>query len=113
MTDKNNPFPDNAFKGYEFAKSNMTNAHFNGVNLSDSRFWAVLKNARFTDCNMEAANFDDVNLGSARFHNINLSGVSFSNINMSNVEISDANLDGMRINGVLVSDLFSAYEKSS
>jgi len=113
MTNKSNPFPDTQYKAREFSKSDMTGVHFNGVNLSDSRFWAVLKNAQFIDCNLEAANFDDVNLGSSRFHNINLSGVSFSNINMSNVEISDANLEGMKINGVLVSDLFRAYEKNS
>jgi uncharacterized protein YjbI with pentapeptide repeats len=42
-----------------------------------------------------------------------MSNTSFTNLNLENTEISNANLLGMKINGVLVSDLFEAYEKNS
>lgn len=119
--EKNNPFPDTQFKGHEFARADMSAAHFNGVNLTDASFWAVLKKAQFKDCNLEACVFDDVNLSASHYENINLSGskfnninlseASFSNLNLANTEINDANLVGMKINGVLVTDLFQAYEK--
>ena len=90
--------------------------------LSGAEFWAVLKDAKFSDCNLEAAEFDDVNfsgssyeninLSNARFNNTNLSGVSFVSLNMSNVVINDVNIEGMKINGVLVTDLFDVYEKN-
>ncbi len=121
MSDSKNPFPDSQFKAHEFSKADMSHANFNGVNLTDASFWAVLSNARFKDCNMESCVFDDVNLSGATYENINLSNASFNNINMSgvtlrnlnlaNTEINDANLEGMKINGVLVTDLFNAYEK--
>jgi len=96
---------------------------FSGVDLSGASFWAVLQGAKFDDCNLEAVSFGnvnlagstytDVNLSNAKFENINLSGGSFRYLTMENVEISDANLIGMKINGVLVSDLFAAYEKQT
>ncbi len=123
MTGKSNPFPDIEHKGFVFSKADMTNVKFDGVNLSESYFWAVLRKAEFKDCNMESAIFDDVNLSGSSyeninlsgttFNNINMSGVSFSNLNMANVDISNANMDGMKINGVLVTDLFDAYEKAA
>ncbi len=122
MANEKTPFPDTTFKGHEFARSDMTGASFNGVDLSEASVWAVMKNARFHDCNLASCEFDDVNLSGSTYDNINLSNASFQNINMSGVslsslnlsgaEINDANLDGMKINGVLVTDLFSAYQAS-
>ena len=121
MTTTNDPFPNKDNKATEFAKADMTDSHFNGVNLSNAKFWAVLTGALFKDCNMADCEFDDVNLGQARFNNINLSNAEFSNmnlsgakfsgLNMTNVEISDVNIQGMKINGILVSDLLENYEK--
>jgi len=123
MSDKRNPFPDSKFKDFEFSRADMTGTNFNGVDLSNSRFWAVIKGARFTDSNLDSCKFDDVNLSgsvyenvnlsNATFNNINFSGVTLSNLNLSNTEITDANLDGMKINGVLVTDLLDNYDKTS
>ena len=123
MSEKCNLFPDPQFKGYEFSKADMRKVSFNGVDLSDSKFWAVLRNSTFSDCNMPSSKFDDVNLSGSTFkninlsnttfHDINLSGASFDYLNMSNVKINEANIEGMEIFGVLVTDLFGAYEKSN
>lgn len=123
MSDVSNPFPETKYKAYEFSKSDMSGTKFNGVDLTDSSFWAVLKNAQFNDCNLESSVFNDVNLhgstyeninmSKARFNNINMSEVSLSNLNLENTEINDANMVGMKINGVLVTDLFEAYERKS
>lgn len=101
----------------------MREASFNGVDLSHSSYWAVLKQARFEDCNLHAcvftnanlasSTFENINLSDATFHNINMSGVSLRNLNLSNVQIADANMTGMTINGVLVADLFAAYENAA
>jgi len=59
--------------------------------------------------NLERSQFEDVNLSAAELTDVNLRGAAFTNVNFSNVSIRDANLEGMRIEGVLVSDLFAAY----
>jgi uncharacterized protein YjbI with pentapeptide repeats len=51
------------------------------------------------DANLAGSRFDDVNLQKAVFTNVNLSDATFSNINLTN----------MKINGVLVSELFAVY----
>ncbi|MFK8075715.1 MAG: pentapeptide repeat-containing protein [Granulosicoccus sp.] len=122
MSENKDPFPNKDFREYEFERADMTNAYFNGVNLSCARFWAVVEEGRFNDSNLRKSTFNDVNLeesiyenvnlNGARYNNVNLANSSFSNLNLSNVEISDANLQGTRINGVLVSELFEAWEKS-
>ncbi|MGO2232601.1 hypothetical protein B6N13_03595 [Marinomonas sp. UCMA 3892] len=119
----NNPFPNSEYKGFIFSKSDMSGTQFDCVNLSDSKFWVELKNAKFSDSNLEACAFDDVNLSHStyeninlscsKFNNVNMSNTSFTNLNLENTEISNANLLGMKINGVLVSDLFEAYERKN
>lgn len=120
--DKSNPFSGPQIQGVHYARADMTASNFDGVNLADSRFFAVLTKAKFTDTNLQAADFDDVNLSQTTFNNITLSGATIQNANLSgmrisaatmeNTDIKDVNLTGMRINGVLVSDLFDAYEKA-
>lgn len=115
------PFDGEQLQGREYARADMTNVHFNGVQMTGARFWAVLENAVFKDTNLASASFDDVNLSGASFQNINLtgttirdanlSGVTIQGANLANASISDANLDGMRIDGVLASDLFAAYRE--
>lgn len=46
-----------------------------------------------------------------KFENCDLNSSSFSNCNLSDVAITDCNVSGMRINGILVTDLLSAYNK--
>lgn len=120
--EQNNPFDGPQLQGIHHQRADMTDTNFDGVNLSRARFFAVMSDAKFTDTNLKDADFDDVNLGDARFNNINFSGTKITNANLSNVsisgatlenlDISNANLTGMKINGVLVSDLFDAFEKS-
>jgi uncharacterized protein YjbI with pentapeptide repeats len=52
-----------------------------------------------------------VNLSAATLTNANLSGLSITGVTLANSSIEDADLTGMKINGVLVTDLFLAYEK--
>jgi uncharacterized protein YjbI with pentapeptide repeats len=51
-----------------------------------------------------------VALQRASFTDVTLSEATFTDVNLSNASITDSNIGGMRINGVLVSDLFQAYE---
>lgn len=70
---------------------------------------AQMHAARFVAVDLSASSFDDVSLRGAAFRNVALSGASFHDVNLGNSTVDDANLDGMRIDGVLVSDLFRAY----
>ncbi len=107
-----NPFTGPQLNDSVFDKASMAHSKFNGVDLRGAFFFAVLNDAKFSDCNMGGTEFDDVNLSQSTFNNINLAGTTFSNINFSNVEISDANLDGMKVNGILVTDLLQHYQSA-
>jgi uncharacterized protein YjbI with pentapeptide repeats len=72
---------------------------------------ADLSRSEFTDVNLQAARFTDVNLSQASFSDINFSGAKLSNLNLTKVEIEACDTTGMKIRGVLVSDLFEAYNK--
>src|SRR5687767_4140177 len=72
---------------------------------------ADLSDSHFTDVSLHAAHFTDVNLSKATFTDIDLSDSKFRDVNFSNVAIDDCNVTGMTIRGVLVTDLFAAYEK--
>jgi uncharacterized protein YjbI with pentapeptide repeats len=116
-----NPFDGPQMQGIHHRRADMSGTNFDGVNLAHARFYAVMTSAKFTDTDLNAADFDDVNLADSRFNNVNLSGVAITNANLSrsiisgvtlaHSDIKDADLTGMRINGVLVSDLFDAYER--
>ncbi len=103
-------FSGEQLQGEVYEKADMQNSHFDGVNLAESRFYAVLANALFTDSNMQAARFENVNLGEAVFDDVNMAGVVFGNINLSGVTINNAKLTGMTIDGVLVTELLAAFE---
>jgi hypothetical protein len=72
---------------------------------------ARLPGSSFVAVDLGSAAFDDVNLRNAVFANVALEGASFHDVNLACASIADANLEGMKINGVLVSDLFSAYNQ--
>jgi uncharacterized protein YjbI with pentapeptide repeats len=118
-----NSFDGQAMRAAHYRRSDMTGSNFDGVNLSDARFYAVLSRAKFTDTNLNDAVFDDVNLAGARFNNVslagiavtdaNLSGATFDGVNLTNTSIKNTDLAGMRINGILVTDLLAAYERMS
>ncbi len=77
---------------YTFANTKLTGSEFNDVCLG-------------------GATFENVRLENGSFHDINLKGVRFDDVNLSNASITNANLAGMTINGVLVTELFAAYQK--
>ena len=118
-----NPFDGPQLENTHYKRANMVGSYFDGVNLDKARFFAVMTGAKFMDTNLAGADFNDVNLSDSNFFNINLSKTTISNANLSqvkisgvtleNAEISDANMSGMRINGVLVTDLFEAYDKAN
>ena len=70
-----------------------------------------LSGSQFTNVDLHEAQFTDVNLAESQFTDVNLSDTKFSDINLSNVELENCNLTGMKINGVLVTELFRAFEK--
>lgn len=89
--------------------------------LCGSQFTRVsLKDALFRDSHLIGAVLDDVNASELKVGNVNLSGATFTNVTMTGAKISNANLQGLAIqdanlmdatiNGVLVTDLFAAYE---
>lgn len=74
---------------------------------------ANLARSKFDDVNLQEACFTNVDLSLATFTDINFSGAKFSNLNLTNVEIEACETAGMRIRGVLVSELFDAYQRNA
>ena len=107
---KTNPFDGPVLNDSVFERASMVKSKFNGVDLSDSFFFAVLKKVKFNDCKMDGVEYDDVDMSNAVFNNVKLINAKFTNINMANVDISDANLQGMKINDILVTDLLESYQ---
>ena len=120
MTDSPFTGPDMTDETYRSAR--MARSHFDGCDLSQARFFAVLTGARFDDTNLHAAQFRDVNLSlatidnatlkDATLHNVTLEGATIRNANLTDLSIRDANLTGMSINGILVSDLLEVYQNT-
>lgn len=71
---------------------------------------AILAGSEFGDVDLANARFDDVNLSAAMFENVNLAGSTFEDVNLSHVKISNANYEAMTLDGILVTELFKAYE---
>lgn len=123
MGENANPFDGQVMRDAHYHRADMTGSNFDGVNLTEARFYAVLARATFTDTDLGDAVFDDVNLSGATLNNVNLSEIAVTDANLSNAtfagvslvnaSIKDADLTGMRINGVLVTDLLAAYERAS
>jgi len=67
--------------------------------------------ASFVGADLDAAMFEDFNLRGARLSDVSLAGAALSDVDLSNVSIVDATLVGMKIEGVLVTDLFAAYNQ--
>ncbi|MEN5275735.1 pentapeptide repeat-containing protein [Brucella sp. TWI432] len=100
-TPKNTPFDGPQLQGEHYHRADMSSTNFDGVNLSEARFYAVLSKAKFNDVNMTGISIT----------NANMTGITISGVTLVDADIKDADLTGMRINGVLVSALFEAYEK--
>jgi uncharacterized protein YjbI with pentapeptide repeats len=94
-----------------FADVDLTNAAFDDVKFAGARFADVdLSNAAFGDVKLARAKFADVDLSNAAFDDVNLRLVRFADVDLSGATIDASDLTGMRIDGVLVSDLFDAYQ---
>jgi len=93
----------------------MTNGEpldVNGFDLRGSQFENVkLSNAVFIDVDLSASTFEGVKASSARFTDVDLSKAFFANVDLQFGEISNCRLAGLRIDGILVTDLFAAYRK--
>ncbi len=109
--------------GLDYAHARHPNSRFTDVDLNDSIFDDValqrvrfknvaLSGAQFNDVNFRDVAIRDANLERAQFENVALIGAQFSNVNLRDAAIRDANLEGMTINGVLVAELFRAYENN-
>ncbi|MEM8972194.1 MAG: pentapeptide repeat-containing protein [Pseudomonadota bacterium] len=116
-----NPFAGPQLQNSEFKAADMTATNFDGVNLTRAKFYAVLEDAQFNDCNLSSvvfknvnlsgAQFDDVNLANSIFHNINLSGTKFDSLSMRDVEVTRVDITGMKIDGIPVADFIAAYDE--
>jgi uncharacterized protein YjbI with pentapeptide repeats len=93
----------------------MTNGEpldLSDVDLRGSHFAnSNLANAVFVDVDLSAARFDDVKAASTTFTDVDLSKSRFTNVDLQFGEISNCRLAGLRIDGILVTDLFAAYRK--
>ena len=69
-----------------------------------------LTESHFTNVKLARAKFDDANMRSAQFTNVALADSEFVDVDLTGVSIKNANLAGMKINGILVTDLLSAYQ---
>lgn len=72
---------------------------------------ARLRGSSFVDVDLSASRFEDVNLRGVLFDNVAMTNATIRNACLGYVTIEDVNLEGMRINGVLVTELFRVYRE--
>lgn len=112
-----------------FSNSNMANVIMQNINYRDSRITnANLSNSTIGDSNMRNMEIGHVVLAGAHIHDVNLylndeekAPIIFERCDLTNsrifesdlrnVEIDHCHVEGMKINGVLVSELFEIYRK--
>jgi uncharacterized protein YjbI with pentapeptide repeats len=71
-----------------------------------------LANSVFKDLDLSGSHFEDVSLRNALFENSAFTGATLRNVCLAGVTIEDANFECIRIDGVLVGDLFKAYKQT-
>jgi len=80
------------------------------ADLSGSIFTNVsLAGAAFNDVKLTGASIRNACLSGARIEDANLSETRISQANLTRVAITDCATDGMTIDGILLSDLITAY----
>ena len=92
---------------YPSNQSDITMSDTSCLKYENARF----PQSSFVAVDLCASAFEDVNLRQAVFANVALTGAAFRNVDLASASIDDANLDRLRIDGILVSDLFSAYNQ--
>jgi len=119
---ENRSFKHGCVPGWEFEDRNMTGTQFTNINLSGSRFHDI----NFSDVLFAAAQ-----IGGTTFRHIEpppckeggqerqrpvtfeegmLCGSTFRRMDMTNVQIVDCDVAGMTIDGILVTDLLTAWK---
>ena len=88
--------------GCSFKNSNMANCSFEGC---------VLKGTVFRDTSLEGCTFDNINLGHCSFNNIGIGQSKITHSCFTRLEI-DGNLTDMVVNGVPLTDMIEAWEKT-
>lgn len=76
--------------------------HIRNTDLSDSSFEEV---------DFSAGTFRDVDFSDADFENVILIGTTMRDVTLTGSVLENCSYEATRINGVLLSDLFAAYEK--
>jgi uncharacterized protein YjbI with pentapeptide repeats len=71
-----------------------------------------MSGAAFENANLSGLKLTDCNLQGAAFEDANLSGLKLTDCNLQGAAITESRIDGMTIDGVLVTDLFAAYQAS-
>jgi uncharacterized protein YjbI with pentapeptide repeats len=74
---------------------------------------ADLSSSTFRNVKLEGACFQDVNLKTSQFADVAFTGSTIRNVCFGHVAILDGNYDGMTIDGILATDLLSAYESNT
>ncbi|SDE32750.1 Uncharacterized protein YjbI, contains pentapeptide repeats [Mucilaginibacter pineti] len=119
-------FEDCNLQGTTITNCNLSNVAITNVNIQD---------LKIHDADLTGLEISNARLGGAYIHNIgmppkghpaykegaqqrplrfedcNLQGTTITDCNLSNVAITDSNTTGMTINGILLADLLSAYNK--
>jgi uncharacterized protein YjbI with pentapeptide repeats len=114
-------FTDVNLKGAKFDNVNMSGVAFNNINMSGVKFHDInLSDIEVTAVQMGGAKFKHVGLppktpGKQRpvtFTEMDLNGSTFTLVDLTNVKIESCKTEGMTIDGVAVSDMLQAYQKS-
>ena len=80
------------------------------ADFSGSQFQNVaFAGSRFVNVNFAGALFDDANMAGWRVNNANLSGLNVVKANLSGASFEECRISGMRVDGVLVEHMISAY----
>jgi uncharacterized protein YjbI with pentapeptide repeats len=86
----------------EARKTNLSGSTFTDVNLAG---------AAFNDVELTEATIVNACLGEARIEDANLSGLQVEQVNLTRAAITECTMPGMTIDGVLVTDLVTAYRR--
>ena len=117
-------FDDVCMEGTQFTNGNLSKVRFDNINLSHSKFHNInFSDVQFTAAQLGGTVFKHIGArpiedGSQErqrpvtFEDAMLCDSVFRKVDLSNVQIIDCNIEGMTIDGVLVSEMIAAYEKS-
>jgi uncharacterized protein YjbI with pentapeptide repeats len=104
--------------GSQFRHVNMSGTVFEDIDLSGARFFNInLRGADIGAVDFGGASFSCMNTGEGHprkpvvFNSIELDDCTIQNSFFRNTKLVNCDLTGMTIDGVLVTDMFKAYER--